>query len=284
MRLAVVARHVTSTNESLVAHAAPGIAALVLTPEEALASLHAGDIALVRLDVARSLDGIEPGLQALTALERRGVTVLNRPRALRAAHDKLLTARVLALCGLPHPTTEVVAAGSTPSLEPPVVVKPRFGSWGRDVHLCETRSAIERTLSELGGRRWFRTQGALVQKLVPLRGYDLRVVVAGGRVVGAIQRVCAPGEWRTNIALGGRRRRVPSVPTPAAELAVASADALHLDLAGIDLLPAPDGGWIALEVNGAGEFTDDYALGRPPFAAALEALIAPELAAAVGLG
>jgi RimK family alpha-L-glutamate ligase len=283
MRFAVVARHVTSANEALAAHAPPETPGLILTPEEALASLHAGDVALARIDVAPTLDGMEPGLDLLLELEQRGVRVLNRPEALLAAHDKLLTARALEAANLPHPRTQWIPSVSDPVLsKPPLVVKPRFGSWGRDVLLCPTDAELDRVLTEVSDRPWFRADGALVQEFVPGPGFDLRLVVASGLVVGAIERVAAEGEWRTNISLGGRRRRVASVPFDAAALAIATAEAVGLELAGVDLLPAP-GGWVVLEVNGAVEFTEEYGLGRSPFAAAMEALLPAEPAVAAAL-
>jgi glutathione synthase/RimK-type ligase-like ATP-grasp enzyme len=96
---------------------------------------------------------------------------------------------------------------------------------------------------------------------------DLRIVVAGGSIVGAIERVAAAGEWRTNIALGGRRRPVDPPPF-ACMLALEAAAAAGADLVGVDLLPDGEGGWVVLELNGAVEFTHEYALDRDPFAAA----------------
>ena len=80
-----------------------------------------------------------------------------------------------------------------------------------------------------------------------LRGFDLRLVVSGGVVIGAIERVAAPGEWRTNIALGGTRRRAALRPD-ARDLAVKAAAAVNGDLVGVDLLPAEDG-WRVIEIN-----------------------------------
>ena len=268
MRFAVVAQHPTETNRRLVETRCRGLRWTFLTPEAALAELRPGDVALGRLDVLPTLDGVDDGLWSLGRLAASGVKVLNGPSALLAAHDKLLTARLLQRAGLPHPSTRVVVAGAPPPvLERPVVVKPRFGSWGRGVTRCEDTGDLALRLLELAESPWFRAHGALVQELVEPQGYDVRVLVAGGRVVGAISRVAAPGEWRTNVALGAVRE--PVVPPPeAAALAVAAAAAAGADLVGVDLLPDGLGGWSIIELNGAVDFTADYSLGRDVFAAA----------------
>jgi RimK family alpha-L-glutamate ligase len=262
---AVVAHRVTPTNTRLGA---------VLTPAQALTRLGRGDIALGRLDVLPSLDGVEPGLWALDRLAATGVTVLNGRRTLVAAHDKLATAAAMFAAGVPHPRTAHVAPWlPTPELEAPIVFKPRFGSWGRDVVRCDDGESIERSLAELQSSPWYEATGAIAQKLVAPRGFDLRLVVARGRVVGAVKRIAAPGEWRTNVALGARREPV-SPPPDACAIAVAAAAAVGGDLVGVDLLPADVGTWVVLEVNGAVDFTSAYSIGDDVFAAACAALAA----------
>lgn len=272
-RLAIVARKLSPTNCGLLEAARRlGLNAIVLSPEEAGSRLRAGDVVLGRLDVLPSMDGPEPGLETIRRLQEQGVLVLNRAGALLGAHDKLMTALKLAASGLPHPRTAHVDARTEVTFEFPVVVKPRFGSWGRDVSICKSRAELERRLRDLGRRRWFRRHGALVQELVPPAGHDLRIVVASGEVVGAVSRVAAPGEWRTNIALGGVRR--PAAPPPEArELAIRAASALGTDLVGVDLIPDGQGGWVVLELNGAVDFTPDYDLdGGSVFELVLHAL------------
>jgi len=242
---------------------AAGIDAQPLRPKDAAERLGAGDLAIGRLDVRPSLDGVEPGLLELAQLRCRGVIVLNHAAALLAAHDKLATSRLLLRAGVRHPPGFQVEPGAMREVpELPVVVKPRFGSWGCDVYRCETPSAYRAALDELDSRSWFRRQGAFVQRFVPALGYDLRVVVARGRVIGAASRIPQPGEWRTNITLGADV--VPAVPTPEASgLAIAAVAALGLDFAGVDLLPVDDAvGYTVLEVNGAVEFDDVYSQPR----------------------
>ena len=111
-----------------------------------------------------------------------------------------------------------------------------------------------------------------MQELVPLCGYDLRIIVAAGRVVGAIERVAAA----RRMAHEHRARRLapPTDPPPeACELAVAAAAALGGDLVGVDLLPDARGGWTVLEINGAVDFTHEYSLdGGDVFAEVAQAL------------
>jgi RimK family alpha-L-glutamate ligase len=261
MRFAVVAHRGSETNVALLEAAGRlGIEADLLQPRDALRLLEAGDIALARLDVREGLDGIESGAPELERLAQLGVEVLNPPRALHAAHDKLLTARALRLAALPHPHTSLLAAGM-PSAAPdlPVVLKPRFGSWGRDVELCRTGDELDAELERIAVRDWFQEHGVLAQELVPPQGWDLRVLVAGGRVVGGARRVAAPGEWRTNVSLGGHSEPFEP-PALAQSLALAAATAIGGDLIGVDLLPTGNG-FVIAELNGAVDFRSWYALG-----------------------
>jgi RimK family alpha-L-glutamate ligase len=272
MKFAVVAHRRSATNEALAAAArACGFDAGVLVPSRALALLEPGDVALARLDVRESLDGVERGTGELERLAAQGVEVLNPPGSLVAAHDKLLTARALRLAGLPHPHTTLLAPALPAAVpELPLVLKPRFGSWGREIELCATADELEAALVRLQSRPAFREHGAIAQELVEPRGWDLRVVVAGNRVIGAARRVAAAGEWRTNVALGGYVGPAEAPPL-ARELAVAAVAAIGSDLAGVDLLPTRSG-FIVLEVNGAVDFRPLYAEGDV-FAAAVAALL-----------
>jgi RimK family alpha-L-glutamate ligase len=284
MKFAVVAHRRSPTNDSLVAAArALGFDSEIVDPHRALGLLEPDDVALARLDVREELDGIERGTGELERLAAGGVDVRNPPGALVVAHDKLLTARTLRLAGLPHPHTTLLSPG-LPAAAPelPLVLKPRFGSWGRDVELCSTSDELEAALVRLQGKPWFREYGALAQELVEPRGWDLRVVVAGGRVVGAACRVARPGEWRTNAALGAQVEPVEP-PVTARALALAATRTARLDLVGVDLLPTGNG-FVVLELNGAVDFRPLYASGDV-FADAVVVLLGdaarqPELAAA----
>jgi [lysine-biosynthesis-protein LysW]--L-2-aminoadipate ligase len=274
----------TVTNELLVgALHERGVPAELVRPAELSGLARLGDIVLGRLDVRPTLDGVEDGIWELRRVERMGIHVLNPAPSLVACHDKLQTVLRLAAAGVTQPATSHVDWSEPPRrVRVPVVVKPRFGSWGKDVFLCESQAELKQCLRQLRRRGWFRRQGALVQTYVPSLGFDLRVVVAGGEVVGAVQRVPPPGEWRTNIALGGTRLPV-TPPAEASALATGAAAAVDGDLVGVDLLPRADGGYVVLEVNGAVDFTSEYSpAGRDIFDSVASYVVGGKLELDVG--
>jgi RimK family alpha-L-glutamate ligase len=267
----IAGSHCSTTNERLrAAFVDAGVHAVVGSSELAEEQALLGDVVIGRLDVRPTLDGVQPGLGRLVQARARGIRVANDADALVATHDKLATSLLLHAASIPQPRAAWVTDGeASPAFDPPYVVKPRFGSWGRDVHRCESRADLRACLWHLSRRPWFLRHGALVQELIPPQGFDLRLIVSGGRVVGAVERVAAPSEWRTNISLGGSRR--PTKPSPeACALAVDAAAAVGGELVGVDLLPDERGPRV-VEINGAVDFTDEYALdGRDVFACAIE--------------
>jgi RimK family alpha-L-glutamate ligase len=88
-----------------------------------------------------------------------------------------------------------------------------------------------------------------VQRAVDHGGTDYRLFVVGGRVLAAIERRAAEGDWRANVARGATA--VAFDPPQAWQaLAVRAAAAIEADYAGVDLLRGPDGTVYVLEVNG----------------------------------
>jgi RimK family alpha-L-glutamate ligase len=282
-RVIVLGRADNETNVQLVAAwSAQGLACAVVDPYELRPEAH--DVVLARLDVLPTLDGVEPGLLQLLFAQRRGATVLNRTESLLTTHDKLRTAAALERAGLPHPRTRHLRYGQIESPPgAPVVLKPRFGSWGRDVRLCRTDAEVLDALREFRSRGWFRRHGVLAQEVIPTRGFDLRVLVADGRVVGAIERHPQPGEWRTNVSVGASAR--PAVPNEAAcKLAVAAAGAAGADLVGVDLMSRLDGSYVVIELNGAADFDPGYVIGGDIYAEVADALRLPIPAPRAGSG
>ena len=272
MAFAVVAHSATKTNLALASAWRSSKSYGVLDPLEALRYLIPGDVVLGRLDVRRTLDGVERGLSDLVELERRGVRVLNRPEALLAGHDKLLGARLLESGRVPTPWTRFLGDDwSELASRLPLVIKPRFGSWGAEVYRVDEIRELNRLAKALAGRPWLERGGAIAQELVPPIGFDLSVLVAHGAVVGAVRRRTQAGEWRTNVSCGARRI-AETVEPRAARMALDAVEMTCLELAVADVMPIPGGGFCVLEVSAAPDFGPEYNSDQDVFDAVIERL------------
>jgi RimK family alpha-L-glutamate ligase len=212
-------------------------------------SLLDADAVLARIIPAGSLEQIIFRVDALHWLEERGVPVVNSPRAIERSVDKFYTDALLSQAGLPTPET-VVCEGVDEAMAAvtqmrDVVIKPIFGSMGHGIVRVSDPDAALRVLRALAQVRAV----FYVQRALDHRGRDVRAFVVGGRVVAAIERIAASGDWRSNVSRGATARAC-DLPDAWAAMAVRAAAAVGADYAGVDLLPDADGSVFVLEVNG----------------------------------
>ena len=198
----------------------------------------------------RSATGSAFVLAFMNHLERAGVPVLNSWSKMSVGRDKYLTLQYLAEAGVPVPMTHL-APLPLRSIEDswphsyPVVAKLALGAGGDTVHLCSTPSELAALATDLKS-----APGLLLQSYVPSEpAEDIRVYVVGGEVVGAVVRQAPPGQWKANIAQGGRAWEI-QVDDELERLSLAAADAIGFDFVGIDFFRTKQG-YLVNEVNPA---------------------------------
>lgn len=203
---------------------------------------------IVRTMPPGSLEQVIYRMDVLQRLEAAGITVFNSPRALECAVDKYLTTARLAAAGLPVPETivcegEESALAAFEQLGGDVVVKPLFGAEGRGIVRVSDPDIALRTFRTLS-----RLQAVLyLQRFIQHPGYDVRVMVLDGRILGAIQRH-NPFDFRTNLARQGAGQLHELTDLEAA-WARRAAEVTGARCAGIDLLYDQQGACYVIEVN-----------------------------------
>jgi ribosomal protein S6--L-glutamate ligase/gamma-F420-2:alpha-L-glutamate ligase len=188
-------------------------------------------------------------------LEQSGLRLFNSHRGIQICDDKMETAIHLANHGIPMPKTIPAPLCYYPGIAPnedfldyvanslglPLVIKESYGSLGGQVYLAKTRQELTQISSQLQGKHH------IYQEFVAeSAGFDIRVIVIGGKVAGAIKRVSAT-DFRSNIELGGHGEII-DLPEAAAALSEKAAACLGLDYCGVDVLCRKDG-YAICEVN-----------------------------------
>ena len=206
------------------------------------------DAVIVRTMPPGSLEQVVFRMDMLHECESKDIPILNPPRALEVCVDKYLAIARLETAGLRVPPTIVcqqaeAALDAFEQLGGDVVVKPIFGSEGRGMVRLSDRELAWRTFRAIE-----RTQSVFyVQRFINHPGWDVRAFVSRGRVLTAMRRI-ANGDWRTNVAQGGCAEALKLTPK-LKSMALRASEAVGTIIAGVDLLPGPDGEWYVVEVN-----------------------------------
>ena len=183
-------------------------------------------------------------LSVLRQFERLNVPTLPNSTSIEQSKDKMYANQILGQAGLPIPKTMLTRFPCDSRLVQeqvgfPCVMKVVTGSHGAGVYLCNTAKEFE-DLSELISSLDFKNS-MIVQEYVQFsEGRDIRVIVIGGRVVGAMLRKSTDGSFKANISRGGEGIAY-DVDDEMESLAIETANVLGLDIAGIDLLFHRDG-------------------------------------------
>jgi len=205
--------------------------------------------AFVRFIPGGSFEQVTLYLGLLHALRELGVTVWNDARAIERCVDKSTTTFFLQRAGLPTPETfagvdraraEDLAARFAAEGRR-LVQKPLFGAQGKGLRLVETVADLAPP-DEVNGAYYLQ---AFVP---PAHGLhqDWRLFVCAGRVISAMIR--HGPDWITNIKQGARAKA--AIPSQGlVDLALHAAQCVGADYAGVDIIQAPDGQFLVLEVN-----------------------------------
>ncbi|MEQ9693552.1 30S ribosomal protein S6--L-glutamate ligase [Shimia sp. SDUM112013] len=195
------------------------------------------------------------GTALLRQFETLGTYCVNGSSGISASRDKLHAHQILAQHKIGMPTTAFAASPKdTANLidivgGAPMIVKLLESTQGKGVVLAETRKAAESVITAFRGLK----ANFLVQHFVKeAAGEDIRCMVIGGKVVGAIKRTGADGDFRSNLHLGGSAKRV-KITKEERDTAIRATRAFGLHMAGVDMLRSESGPKV-LEVNSSPGF------------------------------
>ncbi|MEM2719052.1 MAG: RimK family alpha-L-glutamate ligase, partial [Candidatus Bathyarchaeia archaeon] len=149
------------------------------------------------------------GLHITAILEGSGIRVINPFSVSLICGNKLFTTIALSKVGIPVPRTFIAFTneGAVKALEElgyPAVLKPVVGSWGRLVALVKDRDSAQALIEAREEMQNSLMQIYYLQEYVKRPPRDIRVLTVGDEVVAAAYRYPAEGDWRTNVARGGR--------------------------------------------------------------------------------
>lgn len=170
--------------------------------------------------------------------------------AIKRSRDKLRSLQILSKNGVDMPRT-VFASNKSSAKDvielsggAPLVLKILEGTQGVGVVLVDSEKAAKSVLDAFYGM----DVNLLVQEYIEeAGGSDIRVLIVGGEVVGAMKRQGAEGDFRSNLHQGGSAS-AHKLSRKEKAMALAAAKAMGLGVCGVDMIPSKRGP-LVMEVN-----------------------------------
>jgi ribosomal protein S6--L-glutamate ligase len=190
------------------------------------------------------------GTSVVRQFEMMGTFSINESVAISRSRDKLRSLQLLSRKGIGMPRTGFAHhADKIDDLiknvgGAPVVIKLLEGTQGIGVVLADTQKTAEAIIEAFMGLN----ANILVQEYIKeAGGADIRCLVVGGKVIAAMKRQAAEGEFRSNLHRGGSASIVRLSPAER-KTAVDAAKTMGLNMCGVDILRA-NSGPVVMEVN-----------------------------------
>jgi len=196
-------------------------------------------------------------VHATAALEGLGAHIINSLRTATVCGNKLFAHMELQKAGVKTPNafsafSEESAIAALDNLGYPAVIKPTIGSWGRLIALLRDRDAANAVIEDRE-HMFPLYQVYYFEELVSRPPRDIRAIVIGDTVVAAIYRYSGPGEWKTNMALGGHAETCP-LTNELEDICIKATKAMEGQIVGVDLMESREHGLIVHEINNTTEF------------------------------
>ena len=190
------------------------------------------------------------GTAVVRQFEQMDVYTPNTANGIANSRDKLRATQILSRHAIGMPATSFVRnkADVLQAIElvggAPVVIKLLEGTQGIGVILAPDTKVAEGIIETLQSTK----QNVLIQQFIAeSKGRDIRALVVGDRVVGAMRRTAVGDEFRSNVHRGGSVEAV-TLDEEYERTAVRAAQIMGLRVAGVDMLEGNDGP-LVMEVN-----------------------------------
>lgn len=196
-------------------------------------------------------------LHATAALEGMGANVINSLYCGVYAGNKLFTHMLLKNAGIETPYVSVAfskdsALAALDQIGYPKVIKPTVGSWGRMVQRLNNKEAAEGIIEERE-KMYPIYQIHYLEEFVQRPPRDIRAIVIGDTVTGAIYRNSTTENWKTNTHLGGTAE-ICEITPELEEICIKAKDSVKGQIVGIDLMESKERGLVVHEINNTTEY------------------------------